>query len=58
MFRELPTFGLKFLLVLASLDSLVTLHQSTAQYFHGQFAEELDVVWEVIIAAWAADAVT
>ena len=58
MFRELPTFGLKFLLVLASLDSLITHHQLTAQYYHDQFAEEMDVVWEMIIAAWAADAVT
>ena len=50
MFRELPTLGLEVLLVLVSLDSLFTLlrtlHQLTAQYFHGQFVEGLDMVWE------------
>ena len=62
MFRELLTVGLEVLLVLVSLDSLITLpqtlHQLTAQNFHSQFAGGLNVVWEVIIAAWAADAIT
>ena len=34
MSRELPALGLEALRVLVSLDSLITLHQLTAQYFH------------------------